>query len=87
MSEEEFIKFIESIGFEYNEQYDIYKYKKYHGGDHLDYQIYTIEFINDKYNCWDGSEWIGRYEYNDLKLIQECFKHELRSIKLKKLLL
>ena len=85
MCEEEFIKFIESIGFEYNEQYDIYKYKKYNGVDHLDYPIYIIDLYDDHYKFYNGSGCVT-YVLDYLTPLEKEFKKELRSIKLKELL-
>ena len=72
MKREEFIELIKSIGFKLN--YDIYEYKGF-GIDLSDYFYYF-------YNV---SGW-SKYNYNDLTLFEECFKKELRSIKLKQLL-
>ena len=74
MNQNHFIKFIESIGFEK----DIfnYKYKEYDINLYSDFYVLSkihIKIVNVSY-------------YNDLTLIKNVFKKELRSIKLKKIL-
>ena len=73
MIREEFKKFIKSIGFEYN--YGYYEYKEY-----------RICLYTGCYHFHDGSEWIVDIPLNNLRSIENYFKQELRSIKLKKLL-
>ena len=76
MNREEFKKLIESIGFEYNRLYYFHNYDEYR----IDLYDYHYYFDN-------GSGWIDYEHYlNDLTPIQEHFKKELRSIKLKGLL-
>ena len=72
-SREEFIIFIESIGFKsigryYYKEFVIYLYDIYH------------------YDFFNGSEWIFNIKLNDLRLIENYFKKELRTFKLKKIL-
>ena len=75
MSREEFINYIESIGFKYiGGYYSSYKYKGC-----------EIEFFNDHYYFFNGSKLVC-CEFNDLKPLEKEFKRELRSIKLKQLL-
>ena len=77
MNQEEFRKYIESIGFEYNY------------GFYYDYKEFRIDLFNltgGHYDFWNGSEWIHNIPYNDLKPFEKYFKKELRSIKLKSLL-
>ena len=75
MNNEEFKKFIESIGFKYN--YDSYLY---------DYKEFKIDLWYKKYDFYDGYKWIEYIPYNDLRPIEMYFKRELRSIKIKKIL-
>jgi hypothetical protein len=79
MNIEEFIKYIELIGFRYI-SYDhyIYKYKE------IKLDLYSDSY--DSYYFWNGSDWIYDIPLNDLKPINEYFKKELRCIKLKALL-
>ena len=72
MSREEFKQFILSIGFKYNGYY-VYK----------EFVIYL--YYND-YDFHNGSEWYDNNDINDLRLIENYFKRELRSIKLKNIL-
>ena len=74
MSREEFKKFIESIGFKYS-HYAYYDYKKYR---------IDLSFI-EEYGFYNGSKW-KNYEYNDLTPLEEYFKNELRSFKIKNIL-
>ena len=67
-------KFIESIGFEISNNGWVYDYKNY-----------NIEFFKDFY-YFRGDINYGWFGYYDLKPIQEHFKKELRSIKIKQLL-
>ena len=48
---------------------------------------FVIYLYNKSYSFEINSKVIGRYDYNDLIPIQTYFKKELRTIKLKKLLL
>ena len=70
-SREEFIKFIETIGF----KYDII-------GDYYCYKEFIIYFYNNYYHFYNGYGWNGRYELNDLTPL----KIVSRSYKLKKIL-
>jgi hypothetical protein len=74
MKQEEFKKYIKSIGFE-----------NYTGGNIYDYKGFRIDLYNYFYYFYIGSEWSGHY-YTDLDPIYKYFKRELRSIKLKALL-
>ena len=76
MSEEEFLKYITSIGFKYHD-YDLI----YECGD------YKVSIWGEYYNIYNGYEWIRRNNYNDLNPIEKYLKKELRSIKLKQLLI
>ena len=73
MKKEEFKLLIESIGFYSTDGFNYY------------YKEFEIYLYNSYYNFYDCSEW-DDYNYNNLKPIEECFKRELRSIKLKALL-
>ncbi len=75
MSNDEFIKLIESIGF-----------KNYTGSNFYGYKGFRIELFKDNYNLWNGSNWVDYIPYTDLTPIENKFKNELRSIKLKELL-
>ena len=77
MSEEEFKKFIESIGFEY----DGYNYI-YNGCENC----YEIDLYNNCYDFYNGYKWLGLHAYNNLTPFENYFKKKLRSIKLKKIL-
>jgi hypothetical protein len=76
MNQEEFIILIKSIGFE-----------KF--GDHLynykEFSIY-LYFHVDEYDFRNGYEWTDDISLNDLTPLENNFKKELRSIKLKQLL-
>ena len=72
MNQEEFKKYIKSIGFDEDILY--YYYKQY-----------SIYFLSNHYNFHNGFGWEA-YDLNDLRPIQEHFKKELRSIKLKQIL-
>ena len=74
MTREEFKKYIESIGFK---KYVIDLYD-----DCYEYKSYKIYLYNNFYS----SEWSNRTNYNDLTPLENEFKQELRSIKLKKIL-
>ena len=69
----DFKKYIESIGFIYDDF--THRYKEY-----------KIRFNYIVYDFYNGSEWIYNTKLNDLRLIENYFKQELRSIKLKGLL-
>ena len=73
MSTGEFKKFIESIGF----KYDGYSYL---------YKEYRIDLYPTHYYFFNGSKGSKFLDLNDLKPIEDYFKNELRSIKLKKIL-
>ena len=73
MTRNEFVKFIQSIGFKYNGL--SYRYKNY--DMYLHVELYKI---------YNHSGCIGGFEYNELGPIKYYFKKELRSIKLKQLL-
>ena len=76
MTKDEFIKYIESIGFEMNKFPLLgYSYKNYI----IDLHTYTYDFNND-------FGWFGRIDFDDLRLLENEFKKELRSIKLKAIL-
>ena len=76
MNRDEFIKYIESIGFIYN-------------GRSYSYKYYIIEVFKYGYDFYPMR---GKYMGNitpsfiDLDIIEFHFKKEIRSIKLKKLL-
>ncbi len=76
MEREEFIKFIESIGFVQGSFPYVYTYKKFR--IHFQYA--------DGYSLNDGFKWITNILYKDFKIIEKYFKKEIRSIKLKQLL-
>ena len=71
MSRGEFKKFIESIGFKKEGWYYVYK-------------EFRIKLYPDYYTFYNGSKWVG-CEIDDLTPIENYFKKELRSIKLKQL--
>ena len=75
MSRDEFITLIESIGFKHNKIYDYYEYKEF-----------SIELFNDYFDFWDDIVCIRFISFNNLEHIKNCFKKELRTIKLKQLL-
>ena len=75
MSTEEFKQFIESIGFKFNSHNIFYEYKEY-----------RICLYTGCYHFHDGSEWIVDIPLNNLRSIENYFKQELRSIKLKQIL-
>ena len=77
MTREEFIKFIESIGFKYNKHKDYYDYKEY--------GIYLLQNNYNYYVFYNGSGCIT-YVLDDLTPLEKYFKNELRSIKLKNIL-
>ena len=70
MNKEEFIKYIESIGFIDNND-ELYVYKGF-----------GINLYYSYYNFFNGSEWEFDIPYNDLKPLLKI----IRSIKLKQLL-
>ena len=70
MNREEFIKYIESIGFQSNE----------HG--YYNYKAFKIYYHIEEYEFYNGSEWCAHY-YNDLA---PELKRLIRSYKLKALL-
>ena len=72
--------FIESIGFKYDSY--SYLYKNYQIDLYKNYNNY----YNNYYNFHNGSEWTWGIPLNDITLLENEFKHELRSIKLKKIL-
>ncbi len=77
--EEQFVKIIESIGFEIDEifsSFDSFRYGKYLFLLYIDY-----------YYFYDGEKWYTeKIPYDDLDIIKKVFKKELRSIKLKTIL-
>ena len=75
MSREEFIIFIKSIGFKSIKFNSYYNYKEY-----------GIYLLQNNYNIYNGSKWFISTDYNDLITIENYFKGELRSIKLKQIL-
>ena len=74
MKREEFIKYIESIGFE-DIGIGLYGYKEF-----------RIHIWGFDYTFYDGSVFDDNIPLNDLELIEKKFKKEFRSIKLKALL-
>ena len=81
MSEEEFIKYIESLGFKnnYGGLYQ-YQYKEFR------IDISPIDIFPSTNHFYNGSEWIVNESFSDLTPLENNFKRELRSIKLKQLL-
>ena len=74
-SKEELIKFIDSIGFLYNSiTYE------------FDYKEFRIDIWGEHYNFYNSSEWLYGFDLDDLKPIDNYFKKELRTIKLKRIL-
>ena len=73
MNVDEFVIYIKSLGFEYK-------------GDFYQYKNHNIYVFDEKYGFYNGAEWSGYIDFNDLTPIQKDFKKELRSIKLKHLL-
>ena len=73
MCVKEFRNYIKSIGFKFFTDWS-YCYKEF-----------KINLYTDCYHFHDGSGWCF-YKYNDLSTIENYFKNELRSIKLKKIL-
>ena len=72
----DFKKYIESIGFIYDDF--THRYKEY-----------RIDLDYDCYDFYDGSKWWCNKDYkdyNDFTPLEKEFKRELRSIKLKQLL-
>ena len=77
-SRDEFIKFIKSIGFEYNKINGYYEYKEF-----------RIFFKGDIYyniSIFKSGGGILHIPLNDITLLEKEFKREIRSIKLKGLL-
>ena len=74
-SREEFIMFIESIGFKSIKFNSYYSYKEF------EIYLHGVYYI-----LYNGSERICDFYYNDLTPFDKYFKNELRSIKLKKIL-
>ena len=72
MSKEEFVKFIESIGFNHNG----------HNGHYYLYKEYSIYLFLKHYGFHNGSEWVYNIKLNDLTPLKQI----IRSIKLKQLL-
>ena len=70
MTRIEFLTYIGSIGFKLNSTFFVYLYEGY--SIYIDQEDYIFESI--------------RYPINDLKPLNNIFKKELRSIKLKQLL-
>ena len=85
MSREEFITYIESIGFKYYKKDSISVRYEYLCLTKYRIDIYR-DIYYDIYDFWNGSEFVQNIHLNDLRLIQECFKKELRSIKLRNIL-
>ena len=71
----DFQKYILSIGFKYNDWYYVYNR----------YKIDLYDLSNS-YSFFNGFEWSILLDLNDLTLLENEFKLELRSIKLKQLL-
>ena len=79
-SREEFIIFIKSIGFTTSNNYsDFDSYILYY------YKEFIIYLYANEYCFWNTSKWINYHLY-DLTPIENYFKQELRSIKLKNIL-
>ena len=73
-----FIKLIESIGFEFDDFYissSIYNYNNF-----------RIDLYDTYYAFHNGFEWFLCKPFNDLEPINNYFKNEIRSIKLKNIL-
>ena len=73
MTEEEFINYIKSLGFECC----LYRHT---------YKEYVIITFDNYYNIYNGSKWFTFLKYNDLSQIKTFFKKELRKNKFKQLL-
>ena len=74
----EFIKYIENIGFEYSNTYTAKIYS---------YGEYSIHIFYDRYILREYSRKISDViPFDDCEIINEIFKKELRSYKLSKLL-
>ena len=73
MNHEEFINYIESIGFENKGMF--YKYKKY-----------KINLMPEYYDFKNVTDWYMLIELNDITRLENVFKKELISIKLKHLI-
>lgn len=82
-----FINYINSFGFEFDKMGSLYlTFDKYlYIGNSLNLKRYSIDIFDDHYYLYDP-EWVGRYYFNEVKLLDVKFKKELRSIKLKQLL-
>ena len=78
MTREEFIKFIESIGFKYIEFIGI----KYNDVIVYGYKEYIISLYSKDYDIYNGSEWIFNIKFNDLTPLDKI----IRSYKLKNIL-
>ena len=70
MSREEFINYIESIGFKYN------------GHDYYGYKECEIYLYDNHYDFYNGIEWFDDIDLNDLTPLNKI----TRRIKLKQLL-
>ena len=79
MKREDFKLLIESIGFKHNNGYYIFKEFKI-------YLYYSIQYDFFQYDFYNGSEWVLGISLNDLTPLENNFKNELRSYKLKVLL-
>ena len=76
MTIEEFITYIESIGFIYEEQYSFYRYK-----------CTTIDIVKIKNKYVNKYIFDNRlHDLNNLTALDKYFKKEIRSIKLKMIL-
>ena len=60
------------------------EFKKYI--ESIGFKKYVIDLYNNYYNFHNGSKWYYDIYYNDLRPLENEFKQELRSIKLKKIL-
>ena len=78
MSKGEFKKYIESIGFKFD---DISYYRPFDIYKHILDHKFSIRIFVSHYDLYDH-DWIGMYEFNNLSPI----KRISRSIKLKKIL-
>ena len=80
MSREEFIKYIETIGFEYAVSFNnIERHDFYNDG--YNYKKYRIELYNNYYDFYNGSGWCY-YGFNNISPLKQIE----RSYKLKKIL-
>ena len=78
MTREEFIKFIESIGFKYIEFIGI----KYNDVIVYGYKEYIISLYSKDYDFYNGSEWFSSIKLDDLTPLKQID----RSYKLKNIL-